>query len=295
MACKGGPRQRHHRGDCVELADTQRAGPLPRRPAESRFYLRLAGPSASSPPTPRPTIRAFGLAQGQVTVEASSPATGCTCKPVRDLLVDYLKERQPALDYASLDSGSHGPWPACSGPGSRPCHRAFDTLQLPPEVARAWKEDLLTIKRAAHRPRREQDRRHPDADQRQGRADPRPGALPRHRPVGHGGARALGAVGGPEPGQRRRDQPGQERRRRKARMGQRTRERLPVLPVPRPAPPQTSKNAAARRLQAAINGTARRDHSRTRADAAPGRCPPGQRAARVGRRHRHRQAPQPVV
>ena len=26
------------------------------------------------------------------------------CTPVRDLIVDYLRERQPALDYASLDA-----------------------------------------------------------------------------------------------------------------------------------------------------------------------------------------------
>ena len=60
-----------------------------------------------------------------------------------------------------------------------------------------------------HRPRRAEDRRHPPAAERQGRADTRAGALPGHRPVGHGGARTLCAVGGPEPGQRRRDQLGQ--------------------------------------------------------------------------------------
>ena len=26
-----------------------------------------------------------------------------TCRPIRDLLVDYLRERQPAMDYASLE------------------------------------------------------------------------------------------------------------------------------------------------------------------------------------------------
>ncbi len=38
-----------------------------------------------------------------------------TCRPVRDLLVDYLRERQPALDYTSLRSLAL-PSAACSGP-----------------------------------------------------------------------------------------------------------------------------------------------------------------------------------
>jgi hypothetical protein len=29
------------------------------------------------------------------------------CRPVRDLLVEYLQERQPALDYSSLDALDH--------------------------------------------------------------------------------------------------------------------------------------------------------------------------------------------
>ena len=46
------------------------------------------------------------MAQGQLTVEELVDRYRLQCKPVRDLLVDYLKERQPALDYASLDSVS---------------------------------------------------------------------------------------------------------------------------------------------------------------------------------------------
>jgi hypothetical protein len=65
------------------------------------------------------------------------------CRPVRDLLVDYLQERQPALDHNSLDSlaqqlgrlfwqdlESHYP--------------GIDSLNLSPEVATAWKQRLRT-------------------------------------------------------------------------------------------------------------------------------------------------------
>ena len=83
-----------------------------------------------------------------------------------------------------------------------------------------------------------------------------------------------------------------ERTHRKARMDQRTRERLPVLPVlVRTAADR--KTAAARRLQAAlatppgeiIEGT---DGTLRRAVA-----PKANGQARLGRGRRHRQAPQP--
>ena len=91
------------------------------------------------------------MAQGQVTVEELVDRYRLQCKPVRDLLVDYLKERQSALDYASLDSISRSLaglfWARIEAlsPG-------IGTLRLPPEVARAWKEDLQTIKRSVAGP-----------------------------------------------------------------------------------------------------------------------------------------------
>ena len=44
-----------------------------------------------------------------------------TCRPIRDLLVDYLRERQPALDYGSLEQLAAA-W-ACSGRTSSPPSR----------------------------------------------------------------------------------------------------------------------------------------------------------------------------
>ncbi len=66
------------------------------------------------------------------------------CRPVRNLLVAYLKERQPALDYNSLDrlANSLGLrfWAdlEAHNPG-------IDSLFLPNEVARAWKQRLRTM------------------------------------------------------------------------------------------------------------------------------------------------------
>src|SRR6202022_2133854 len=105
MACKGGLVSDITVGDCVELADTQRRVHARGGQRKVDFYLRLRALGIFPADAPA-TIRAFGLAQGQLTVEELVDRYRLQCKPVRDLLADYLKERQPALDYASLDSVS---------------------------------------------------------------------------------------------------------------------------------------------------------------------------------------------
>lgn len=67
-----------------------------------------------------------------------------TCRPVRDLLVEYLKERQPALDYNTLQT-------LANLLGNRfwadleAHHPGIDSLRLPAEVASAWKQRLRTM------------------------------------------------------------------------------------------------------------------------------------------------------
>lgn len=66
------------------------------------------------------------------------------CRPVRDLLVDYLRERQPSLDYASLDSLANMLGGLFWSDLERH-HPGIDTLNLPAEVAQGWKQRLRTI------------------------------------------------------------------------------------------------------------------------------------------------------
>ena len=292
MACKGGLVGDITVGDCVELVDTQRRVHARGGQRKVDFYLRLRALGIFPADAPA-TIRAFGQAQGQLTVEELVDRYRLQCKPVRDLLVDYLKERQPALDYASLDSVSTVPGRPVLGQdrGPVPGHRHARAAAGGRPRLEGRPADHQARR---HRPGRAAGRRHPPADQRQGRADPRPGPLSRHRPVGHGGTRALGAVGSPEPGQRRRDQLGQG---------------TPAAQGPDgPADPRAAARAARprphrRRPQdrdlppppGRHDDTARRDHRGHRRDTAQGRRAQGQRAARVGRGHRRRQAPQPVL
>ncbi|MEK8146661.1 hypothetical protein NKH18_51505 [Streptomyces sp. M10(2022)] len=92
------------------------------------------------------TIRAFGLALGQLSIEELVDRYRIRCQPVRDVIVDYLRERQPSLDFASLDAISRTLaglfWARVEvlAPG-------IDSLRLPPAVARAWKDDLKVKKR----------------------------------------------------------------------------------------------------------------------------------------------------
>ena len=249
MACKGGLVSDITVGDCVELVDTQRRVHARGGQRKVDFYLRLRALGIFPADSPA-TIRAFGMAQGQLTVEELVDRYRLQCKPVRDLLVDYLKERQPALDYASLDSVSRSLaglfWARIEAlsPG-------ISTLQLPPDVARAWKEDLLTIKRSVTGPDGQQtvvtrSRINAKDELIRVRAlylDIAQWAM--EEP----GRWAQWAV--PSPVSDAEINWAKERRRRKARMDQRTRERLPVLPVlARTAAGR--RNATARQLQAAI-------------------------------------------
>jgi integrase len=69
------------------------------------------------------------------------------CRPVRDLLVRYLSERAPALDYSSLRQAAS----CLAGAFWADIERhdpEISGLRLPPEAARAWKERLRTVTRA---------------------------------------------------------------------------------------------------------------------------------------------------
>src|SRR6266705_1593987 len=249
LACKGGVITDIAVGDCVEMADTQRLVHSRGGQKKDDLYLRLHALGVFHADAPA-TIRAFGMAQGQLTIEELVGRYRLQCKPVRDLLVDYLRERQPSLDYASLDAISSSLaglfWARIEAlsPG-------ISTLRLPPEVARAWKEDLLTVKRSVTGP----------DGQKTVVTRPRLNAkdeLIRVRALYLDIAQwameeperwAQWAV--PSPVSDAEINWAKERRRRKARMDQRTRERLPVLPVlTRTAAGR--KAATAARLQAAM-------------------------------------------
>ena len=135
-------------GDFLELLDAERraaAGPATTAPCRGGCCARPA-PSARTPPA--------SLAQ-LLTIGQRSPAElidryQLACRPVRDLLVDYLQERQPALDHHSLDTLAQqlgrNFWADLEHH-----HPGISSLNLPPGVATAWKQRLRTKNAAPQR------------------------------------------------------------------------------------------------------------------------------------------------
>jgi integrase len=248
LACKGGLISDITVGDCVELADTQRQVHARGGQKKVDFYLRLRALGIFPADAPA-TIRAFGLAQGQLSIGELVDRYRLTCRPVRDLIVDYLRERQPALDYASLDvisaslAGLFWARIEALSPG-------IASLRLPPEAARAWKHDLQTKKRTITKADGEQTViTSPRLNVKDELLRVRAFYLDIAQWATEDPARwAPWAV--PCPVSDTEISRAKDRKHRKARMDQRTRERLPVLPVlVRTAGDRRA--GTARRLQAA--------------------------------------------
>jgi hypothetical protein len=142
LAAKGGVVADVTVGDVLELLDVELDTLVGKSGDAAVFYriLRTAGVFGSDTP---PTLRQVRGTAGPRKPEELIDRYGLTCRPVRDLLVDYLKERQPTLDYSSMETL------ACSL-GSRFWrdlefhHPGIDSLRLPNEVAAAWKQRLRT-------------------------------------------------------------------------------------------------------------------------------------------------------
>jgi len=98
------------------------------------------------------TLREMGIIAGPATfrqLRASGPRTPeqmidryqVACRPVRDLLVDYLRERQPALDYSTLQQLGYILGKLFWADIERH-HPGISSLHLPDDIARAWKQRL---------------------------------------------------------------------------------------------------------------------------------------------------------
>jgi integrase len=141
LAAKGGSLKDVTVGDVLELFDAQAS--LLASPANGRtlFYRLLYDMGAFGPSVP-PNLRALRTS-GQKSPEELVDRYHLACRPVRDLLVDYLRERQPALDYNSLESLANFLANLFWADLERH-HPGIESLHLPAEVANAWKLRLRT-------------------------------------------------------------------------------------------------------------------------------------------------------
>ncbi len=118
-----------------------RASGSARHHTSLRFYqlLHAMGVFPASAPA---TMRAFG-ARGQLTAAQLIGRYGIECAPVRDLLVEYLRERQPAVDYSTLENLALS-LGKLFWRDLELHHPGISSLRLPPEVAAAWKRRIAT-------------------------------------------------------------------------------------------------------------------------------------------------------
>jgi hypothetical protein len=230
LAAKGGTVADIAVGDCVELlrvTDGMRANTEAH--AHSPLFYQL--------------LRAHGVwgqqAPAAIEVFSGRGRPGCeqlidryriACRPVRDVLVDYLRERQIALDYSSLrhlayllgklfwaDLEVH--------------HPGIDSLKLPRDIAAAWKQRVMTRTRTTTGPTGEQAQLTvPRLDGRSVLSAVRAFYLDIAEwadddPARWGPWAVRCPVNASDVSHKK------DRSRRKARMDQRTRERLPVLPA----------------------------------------------------------------
>ena len=215
-------------GDVLELLDVE-LGELSAIPGDVAVFYRLLHAMGIFGPGAPATWREV-RSTGQRTPEELIGRYRLECRPVRDLLVDYLRERQPVLDYGSLTSL------ACNlgmrfwqdlerhNPG-------ISSLNLSREVADAWKERLRTKTETVTRP---------DGTTAQVKV-PRLNYWECLIPVrafyldiaqwAAGDPARWGPWVAPCPVRDEETSRRKERRHRKSRMDARTRERLPVLPV----------------------------------------------------------------
>jgi hypothetical protein len=144
LAAKGGTLQQITIGDVVELFAAEDRSRPDASGGRTTFYrvLRDLGVFGDEAPAMLRGLRT----RGQQTPEELIDRYRLVNRPIRDLLVDYLRERQPALDYTSLVSLSYylGKrfWADIEAH-----HPGIDNLHLSRQVADGWKRRLRTFTR----------------------------------------------------------------------------------------------------------------------------------------------------
>lgn len=205
-------------GDCLELVRIGKAVFTDGHYNSPFFYQLLHSIGLFGPDAPA-SIRVFNTA-GQRSVEGLVDRYRIACGPVRDLLVDYLHERETRLDHATMRSLS-ATLTNVFWRDLEVHHPGIASLHLPTEVKTAWKQRLL------EKPSRT--------------GSPRTGAMEILATVrsfyldiaewAHDDPARWGPWAAPSPVRYAEISHKKNRDRRKSRMDQRTRERLPALPV----------------------------------------------------------------
>lgn len=228
LAAKGGAIVDIAVGDVLELFDAEDTGRIHTQGSRGVFYRMLYELGVLGTQAP-PTLRALRTS-GPQSPEEMIDRYRLRCRPVRDLLVDYLRERQPALDHTSLRSLANFLGNLFWSDIERH-HPEITSLHLPRQVAEDWKLRLRSTTKTVRTPDGKK------VSQSVERINYRECLTPVRAfyldlahwavedPARWGPWVAPCPVGEEEVNRKK------AQRRRKARMDTRTRERLPALPV----------------------------------------------------------------
>ncbi|MGH3738947.1 MAG: tyrosine-type recombinase/integrase [Micromonosporaceae bacterium] len=139
VAAEGGTLNDVTAGDVLELLDVETQ--VDRRPrdysAVSWRLLHRLGILGADAPASLAELRTVGQRSPAELIDRYQLSS----RPVRDLLVDYLEERQPVLDHNSLETLAQQLGRLFWQDIERH-HPGIDTLSLPAPVASAWKQRL---------------------------------------------------------------------------------------------------------------------------------------------------------
>jgi hypothetical protein len=139
IGAKGGLLGQITVGDVMELLDAEASAHAKPMAHGSGFYRMLQRMGIFEAAAPQ-MLRELTATRQRTPAELTD-RYDLACRPVRDLLVDYLKERQPALDYSSLRKLSAalagGFWKDLERH-----HPGIASLHLPAQVSQAWKQRL---------------------------------------------------------------------------------------------------------------------------------------------------------
>ena len=143
MAAKGGTVADITVGDCLQLIEVtdQTGARLHGGVHNPLFYQLLRGLGGFGEDAPA-ALRVF-TGTGQPTCAQLIDRYHIACAPVREVLVDYLTERQLTCDFSSLQHMAYllGKlfWADLEAH-----HPGIDSLRLPRDVAAAWKRRVMT-------------------------------------------------------------------------------------------------------------------------------------------------------
>jgi Phage integrase family len=136
-------------GDCVELTTALQEHHFRGSAGRPLFYAALKN-SGVLPAAAPERLRVLRM-HGRRSIEQIVDAYGIRCRAVRDLLIEYLTERATELDHTSLRSVARN---LCRlfWRDLEIHHPGIDSLRLAPGVAQAWKQRLAHIRDADGRP-----------------------------------------------------------------------------------------------------------------------------------------------